>query len=265
MSITASMVKELREKTGVGMMDCKKALVQTEGNLDDAIKYLREKGLAAAAKKADREATEGRIVTNVAANKGVIVEINCETDFVAKNDQFTEFGQKVGAAVLSSDSTNVETLEVDGKALKDFTSEYVLKLGENLKVNKVEVIKSQGTITDYVHMNGKIGVLVNFSGNIEAELGKDIAMHIAAIVPQYLKKEDVPEEIINNEKEIIKKQALNEGKPEKIIENIVNGRVSKFYKETCLLEQAFVKDDKKAIKDILPKDITIDSFIRYSL
>ncbi len=269
MEITASLVKELREKTGVGMMDCKKALSETGGNFEEAIKYLREKGLSAAAKKSDRETREGKIVTAVSSDgiAGAIVEVNCETDFVANNESFGEFGAAIANAVLTQSLETVTALEsasIAGRSLQDVTSEAVLKLGENIGVKRVERVTGQ-SIAQYVHTNGKIGVVVAFDGIVPAETGKDVAMHIAASAPTCIRRDEVSSADLEKEAEIIKAQAKNEGKPDAIIEKLVTGKIGKYYKEVCLLEQEFVKDPSKTVGSILPEGRTVTRFIRLSL
>jgi elongation factor Ts len=271
MAITASLVKELREKTGVGMMDCKKALTETNGNLEEAIKYLREKGLSVATKKAGREANEGNIFIYLdeAGKKGVILELNCETDFVAKSDPFKELGNSLVSTIASQAAlTTVEELQstnINGKQYKEFVSEYIMKVGENLGVKKFQAIETSGSLSSYVHMNGKIGVLVEFNQSIEEDLGKDISMQIAAANPRFVRAEDIPAEEIEKEKDIIKNQALNSGRPEKVIEQIVQGKIRKYCQEICLLDQEFVKDTDKKIKQILPAGVDVVRFERYSL
>jgi elongation factor Ts len=270
-TITASAVKELREKTGVGMMDCKKALQQTNGDFEEAIKYLREKGLSAASKKADREALEGRISTAIDASGkfGVIVEVNCETDFVAKNDSFVSFTDDLAQALLKAeDIKSVEDLTrltVNGKSVQDVVSETVLKVGENVRVKNLDSIKTEGCLASYIHMNGKIGVLVEFSAEVDDQVGRDIAMQIAAVNPSYITRDQVPSLDTENEANIIRTQALNEGKPEKIIDRLVEGKLNKYYKEICLIEQVFVKDQEKTINQVLPSGVTVNSFKRYAL
>lgn len=268
MEISASLVKELREKTGVGLMNCKKALEDANGNLEEAITKLRETGLAKAAKKSDRETKEGRIFIQSNDTQAVIVEVNCETDFVANNDDFATLGNEVAKLILSTPSlASVEALEtatINGQSFKDYLAGYVLKIGENITVKQFTRITAD-SIGTYIHMNGKIGVAVAFSGNVSDDAAKDIAMHIAAANPQYVKPEEVPTDELSKESEIIKTQALNEGKPVDVVDKIVQGRLTKFYKEVCLLEQPFVKDDKKAIKSILPQNTSVNTFIRYAL
>ncbi|MFA5880158.1 MAG: translation elongation factor Ts [Candidatus Margulisiibacteriota bacterium] len=267
MEVSAQLVKELREKTGVSMMECKKALVASNGNFEDAVKYLREKGISLVAKKADREANEGRVFTYISSDmkKGVILEISCETDFVAKSDDFINFGTKLAEMLSNSNFAGMEavlSLVLDGKSVQNIISDLVLKLGENINIKRVEKVEAQGIVSNYVHSNGKIGVLVDFETEIDVVLAKDIAMHIAAMNPLYLKPEQVPAEEINKEKEIIKAQAINEGKPANVADKIVEGRLNKFFQEVCLLEQEFVKE-KATVKSIL-KNHSIKGFFRYS-
>ncbi|MBT5855954.1 elongation factor Ts [bacterium] len=268
MSITAAQVKELREKTGVGMMDCKKALTETNGDMDAAIKHLREKGIAKAEKKADRETKEGRVFTVISGNTGAILELNCETDFVGNNDAFIQLGNQLAKVVLNTDGITSETIdgiEVGGKTVKDVIADGIARVGENLTIGNFERFVTEGVVTDYIHQNGKIGVLVGFSGTIEDETGRDVAMQVAALNPLYTRPEEVPTDEIDQEKDVIRKQAENEGRPAQVIDKMVEGKINKFYKEVCLLEQSFVKDDKKAIKQILPEGVTIEGFRRYSL
>lgn len=267
MAITASMVKDLREKTGAGMMDCKKALVEADGDQESAIAYLREKGLAKAAKKAGRATSEGTIGLWIAdnASEGVMIELLCETDFAAKNEEFTSFaaGLATKAAELGANSTEDMPEEA-----KDLTS-LVSKIGENMQVGRLAHLTVDGIVGNYVHANGKIGVLVALKGAKAGEhdqLAKDIAMQIAAANPLCVSPDQVPADLLAKEKEIYKAQAMEEGKPAEIAEKIVLGRVSKYYKEVCLLEQPFIKEDKKAVKDLLKgSGITIEGFARLAL
>ena len=263
MAFTAKDVKELREMTGVGMMDCKKALVASDGDKDKAIDWLREKGLAAAQKKAGRIAAEGIAYADVIDNTGVVVEVNAETDFVAQNDKFVEFVKNVAKAVAENSPADVETLmdstfSGTGKTLRDMQQDMVLVIGENISVRRF-IRYTDGVNIPYVHAGGKIGVMVNMqvSAGLEAkpeivELGKDIAMQIAAMRPTYLDKSEVDQSVIDKEKEILTIQAKedpkNANKPENIIEKMVIGRVNKFYEENCLLQQAFVKGDKISVE-----------------
>jgi elongation factor Ts len=267
MSITAGQVKELRELTGVGLMDCKKALVETNGSVEDAVKFLREKGLSKAAKKADRSTTEGKVFIQNNGSQVVIVEINCETDFVANNDDFAALGKSLTSHVLNNKISDISALEsssVEGKSFADFVSGYVMKLGENIQVKQFNVFESATNVSSYTHMNGKIGVVVSFTGEVNEDTGRDVAMHVAAVNPQYVKSEDVPPGDLDNEREILRNQMINEGKPAEIVDKIVNGKISKFYKENCLLEQAFVKDDKQSVKQVLG-NVSVDNFVRYQL
>lgn len=270
MEISASLVRELREKTGVGMMDCKKALSQTEGNFEEAIKYLREKGLAAASKKSDRATQEGKVFTAASADnsQGVILELNCETDFVANNEAFQTLGQAIAEAILASEVTTLEqaqALTIQGRSFSEAISEAVLKLGENIGVKRFERINQASQLASYIHMNGKIGVLVSFSGAIDPALGKDIAMQIAASQPLYVRQEEVPAAEIEKESEIIRNQALNEGKPAAILDKVVAGKITKFFKDICLIEQSFIKDPEKTIKQLFTGNTTVVKFSRYSL
>lgn len=252
MAFTAQDVKALREATGCGMMDCKKALTESNGDMDKAIEILREKGLAAAAKKAGRIAAEGLVVSVVdeAKKVGVVLEVNAETDFVAKNDSFVSFVNDVAKTIIDNNPANIEELENMTCAGSDMTVAEVLRdkiltIGENMKIRRF--IRMEGDLVAYVHGGGRIGVMVKFDTDVADKDGfqayaKDVAMQIAAAVPQYLNKEDVPAEVVEKEKEILTTQAINEGKPANIAEKMVMGRISKFYKEVCLSEQAFIKD-----------------------
>lgn len=252
MAFTAKDVKELRERTGCGMMDCKKALSETDGDMDKAIEILREKGLAAAAKKAGRIAAEGLVVSMVdkAKKVGVVLEVNAETDFVAKNEQFVEFVNSVAKTIIENNPANIEELEAltmvgSDRTVAEELRDKILTIGENMKIRRFERV--EGDLISYVHGGGRIGVMVKFDTDVAdkegfEEYAKDVAMQIAAAVPQYLNKEDVPAEVVEKEKEILTVQAMNEGKPKEIAEKMVMGRISKFYKEVCLAEQAFIKD-----------------------
>lgn len=264
MNITASMVKELRERTGAGMMDCKKALAEAEGNMDRAVDILREKGLSQAAKKASRIAAEGLIGSSVSADgkSGAMAEINSETDFVAKNEEFKLFVENVTKAVTAHKPASLEELlTVDcegGKSVQDVLTEKIAKIGENMTVRRfVHLEVEKGKIAGYVHGAGKIAVLVKLEADSDSdkltELGKDIAMQVAAMSPKYISREDVDQEYIDHEREILVQQALNEPKPkpEEIIRKMVEGRLQKQLREVCLLEQAFVKDSDKAVKDVI--------------
>ena len=257
--ITASMVKELREKTGAGMMDCKKVLTEAEGDMEKAIELLREKGIAKAAKKSDRIAAEGLVLGYVAEDSklGAIVEVNSETDFVAQNAEFRAFVEAVAKQIALKNPANVEELleqesiEENGKKVSEVLTDKIAKIGEKLSIRRFVRFETQdGLIEKYIHGDGKIAVLVNMR-NADNVLAKDICMQIAAAKPEFLNREAVPEERVNKEMEILKVQAMNEGKPEAIAEKIVQGRAGKFYGEICLVEQEFVKDPSVKIQDLL--------------
>lgn len=253
MAFTAKDVADLREKTGCGMMDCKKALTDANGDMDKAIEILREKGLAAATKKAGRIAAEGVVAAavNVAKNVGVVIEVNAETDFVAKNDSFKSFVETCVNTVIEKNPADVAALEActleDGGTVADLLREKILTIGENIKIRRFK--RAEGAVITYVHGGGRIGVLVEFDTDPEIAakpefeaFAKDVAMQVAAATPLYLNKESVPAGEVEKEKEILTAQAINEGKPAAIAEKMVIGRIAKFYKDVCLLEQAFVKD-----------------------
>lgn len=272
-AVTAAMVKELREKTGAGMMDCKKALTECNGDMDKAIEYLREKGLAKAAKKADRIAAEGLTTVVVDGNTAVILEMNCETDFVAKNETFQQFLAQTSQWLLKYQPQNVEealALKVDGEeTLEQKLHGMISKIGENMKLRRFEIVKKsdQEAFGAYIHMGGTISVLAVLENTTDAELAKDVAMHIAALNPRYISREDVPQEVVNKEREILRQQALNEGKPEHIVEKMVEGRLGKFYQEVCLLEQEFVKNPDLTVAKLLKQagDVKVKLFFRYQL
>lgn len=280
MAFTAQDVKTLREKTGCGMMDCKKALTQADGNMDAAIDILREQGLAKQAKKASRIAAEGvaYAATNADATVGVVVEINSETDFVAKNDDFMSFVKTVADTIIEKNPADVDALLAEKAADSDMTvaellQEKVLTIGENIKIRRFA--RYEGAVATYIHAGGKIGVMVNFETDVAGkegftEYGKDIAMQIAAVNPSYLQKSDVPDEVIEHEKAIMTEQVINEGKPEAIAQKIVLGKIGKYYEENCLVNQAFVKDNKMTVEQYTAKvakdlggSIKILGFVRF--
>ena len=285
--ITASLVKELREKTGVAMMECKNALKETEGDIDAAIKILRERGEAKAEKKASRDANEGIIVAALAESgkSGVLVEINCETDFVAKNENFQAFVGEVAATVLASDVTDLEAakaLPKGDETLEGFIKTKVLEMGENLQFRRFErlTLNGEGAVASYIHLGGKVGVLIEVSAekaetassDAFKDLVKDLTLHIAATSPAGLKREDIPAELVESEKDIFRKQMEGAGKPADILEKIIEGKLGKLYSERCLLEQGFVKEPDTSIKSLLEangKDlgdtITVNSFLRFGL
>ena len=281
MGFTAKDVKELREKTGCGMMDCKKALASSDGNMEAAIDFLREKGLAAATKKASRVAAEGLAMayTNDDNTLGVAIEVNSETDFVAKNAEFQSFVKLCGETVMEKNPANVEDLlklTVDGKTVENILQEKILTIGENLKIRRFQ--RFDGVVAGYVHANGKIGVLVKFDvkdaeaakTDVFKAYAKDVAMQIAAVNPLYLEPSAVPEDVLAHERKILKEQIVSSGKPENIAEKIVEGRIGKFYKEVCLSNQVFVKDSSVNVTEHtnniakeLGTQIKIVSFVRF--
>ena len=257
--ISASMVKDLREKTGAGMMDCKKALTETNGDMEKAIEYLREKGITKAAKKSSRIAAEGLVLAYVSEDNkiGAAVEVNSETDFVAKNDEFRTFVQALAKQVALNNPADVEALlneeyiEEAGKKVSEVLTDKVAKIGENMNIRRfVRFETTDGLVESYIHGNGKIAVLVNMK-NADTELAKDICMQVAAARPEFLDEASVPAERLAKEMEILKAQAMNEGKPEAIAEKIVQGRVGKFYSEICLVEQEFVKNPDMKVSEVL--------------
>lgn len=282
MSITAAMVSELRKKTGAGMMDCKKALTETGGNMDEAVDFLRKKGLSAAAKKSGRVAAEGAVAAASAGSAGALVEVNAETDFVAKNDAFQAFVAGVRDVVLANDVADVDALKGldypgSGRTVAEELTHQIATIGENMSLRRFQRVDAgQGVVASYVHGAGKIGVLIELQtestdGRVE-ELGKQIAMHVAAATPQYLNRDSVPAEIVDKEKEIMRVKALDSGKPENIVDKIILGQINKYFGEVCLLEQAFVIDpDQKVGKVVealakeLGSEIKLNSYVRFQL
>ena len=258
MAITAAQVNDLRQRTGAGMMDCKRALTEANGDIQKAIEILRKKGASVAAKRAEKSANEGLVVTKVSDDKklATILEINCETDFVAKSEDFVNLAKFVVDVVFTKKPKNVEEL-MNNSNVKDKLNDVLGKVGEKIEISRFDNIEAKdGLLVDYIHMGSKLGVLINFddvkSGNDELYLiGKDIAMQVAAMNPISVKREDVPKEIIDKEIEIYKELAKKEGKPEQILEKIAMGRLNKFYQENVLLEQAFIKDNSKTVGDLL--------------
>ncbi len=254
MEITASMVKELREKTNAGMMDCKKALKETDGDMAKAIDFLREKGLSQAAKKSGRIAAEGLTTATISqcGKKGVVLEVNSETDFVAKNEEFQKFVADTAQIILDTNPSDVEALKAtqypgEGKNVQEVLTEKIAKIGENMSIRRFKFVEAaNGAVVSYIHGGGKISVLVSLESEGDKaaleDLGKDLAMQVAAMNPKYISREDVDQDYIAHEREILIHQALNEGKPQNIVEKMVEGRLNKELKEVCLLEQAFVKD-----------------------
>ena len=270
--VTASLVKELREKTGAGMMDCKKVLTEADGDMEKAIELLRERGIAKAAKKSDRIAAEGLVLGYVSEDgkSGAIVEVNSETDFVAKNEDFKTFVMDVAKQVVKNNPATVEDLlaepsiAVEGKTVNEVLIDKIATIGENMTIRRFARFETtDGLVEKYIHGDGKIAVLVNMKkGN--KEVAKDICMQIAAARPEYLNEAAVPAERVEKEKEILKAQTMNEGKPEAIAEKIVLGRIGKFYSEICLVDQAFVKDPNKKVSQLLAEtDSEVVAFARF--
>lgn len=274
MEITAKMVKELREMTGAGMMDCKKALQENEGNFDKAIDYLREKGMAKAVKKAGRVAAEGLVFDGVTADHktAVVIEFNAETDFVAKNDEFKNFGKLLVETALNNPVSTVEELKAvkleDGVTVEEKLVALIAKIGENMNIRRMEKVTTTGFVTTYNHLGGKLGVIVEMSAEMtpeRLEKAKGIAMHVAAMNPSFLNSSEVTPEVLEHEKEIARKQLEMEGKPAKIIENILVGKMRKFYEENCLVDQIYVKAEDKETVAKFAGDMTVLSFTRYKV
>ncbi|WP_436860645.1 translation elongation factor Ts [Staphylococcus caeli] len=272
MAISAKLVKELREKTGAGMMDCKKALTETDGDIDKAIDFLREKGIAKAAKKSDRIAAEGLVHVEERGNEAAIVEINSETDFVARNEGFQQLVKEIAIQVLD---TKVDTVEAlletnlpDGKSVDQRVKEAISTIGEKLSIRRfaIRTKTDNDAFGAYLHMGGRIGVLTVVEGSTDGEAAKDVAMHIAAINPKYVSSEQVSEEEIAHEREVLKQQALNEGKPENIVEKMVEGRLRKYLQEICAVDQNFVKDPDQTVEAFLKsKGGKLVDFVRYEV
>jgi len=264
MAITASQVKELREKTGAGMMDCKKALVESGGDEEKAVMYLREKGLSKAAKKAGRATSEGLVTPFISADgkTAALTELLCETDFVAKNDDFQNFSTALSEKVAGLDVTtgDASALPADVADVTDL----IAKLGENMGVGRFAKVTTDGILGVYIHSNNKLGSIVEITGSDDVDMAKDIAMHVAAMNPNCIASDELDQDVLDKEKALYLKQAMDEGKPENIAEKIVTGRLQKFYKEVCLIEQAFIKEDKKSVKEILG-GAAVASFVRIAL
>ena len=283
--ITAQMVKELRVKTDAGMMDCKKALIECDGDMDAAVKYLREKGIAKAAKKADREAKEGVVTTIVEGNDGIIFEINCETDFCSKGDKFRNLVAEIGAALKASDAKTLEealNVAINGTTVEKYLAEQCAAIGENMKFRKFAryTLAGEGSIVSYIHMGGKVGVLLQATcGNaatVAAEefqtMCKDITLHIAACAPKSVDSSSLDPAFVAEEQEIAKAQLIAEGKPEALLEKILPGKLKALYKQSCLLSQEFVKDPSVSVEQLvanigkqLGDTITIVAFERFQL
>jgi len=272
MAITAQMVKELREKTGAGMMDCKKALQETEGDMEKAIDFLREKGIAKAAKKGDRIAAEGLTSVKVDGNEAVILEVNSETDFVAKNEGFQTLVKEIAEHLLSLKPASVEEAAgqtmANGATLESHINSAIAKIGEKLSLRRFEI----KTKTDsdafgaYLHMGGRIGVLTVLEGTTDEDAAKDVAMHIAALNPKYVSRDEVSQDEVERERQVLTQQALNEGKPENIVAKMVEGRLGKYFEDVCVNDQAFVKNpDQKVGKFVESKGGKIREFVRYEV
>ncbi|MGG2108096.1 translation elongation factor Ts [Lysinibacillus pakistanensis] len=271
-NITAQLVKELREKTGAGMMDCKKALVQTDGDLEAAIDFLREKGLSSAAKKADRIAAEGTTYILEQGNEAIILEVNAETDFVAKNDKFqvlvASLAEQLLAAKPASVEAALELTNAEGVKIVDQISTAVATIGEKITLRRFEIkTKSDAdAFGSYLHMGGRIGVLVTLEGSTDASAAKDVAMHIAAINPTYVSRDEVSAEEVERERKILTEQALNEGKPENIVAKMVEGRLGKYFEDVCLLDQTFVKNSDQKVRDFVASTGgSVNGFVRYAV
>ena len=269
--ITASQVKDLREKTGAGMMDCKKVLTETDGDMEKAIELLRERGIAKAAKKSDRIAAEGLVTAYISedAKVGAVAEVNAETDFVAKNEEFRTFANDVAKQVALKNPKDVEELLAqnfindESKTVSEVLTSKIATIGENMSIRRFARFETDGLVEKYIHGDGKIGVLVNIK-NGNSELAKDVCMQIAAARPEFLNEATVPAERLEKEMEILKAQAMNEGKPEAIAEKIVQGRVGKFYSEICLVDQQFVKNPDIKVKDLLAQNnAEVLDFVRF--
>ncbi len=263
MAISAAQVKELREKTGAGMMDCKKALTEADGDFQKAIEILRKKGASVAAKRAERSANEGVVLTKVTDDNkhSIILEVNCETDFVANSDDFMNFANSVMEVVETSEPENVDALlqlEKDGKKVETLLTEVVGKIGEKIEISRFAIDEAEnGVLVDYVHHGAKLGVVVKAddvkdeNSDEMADILRDVAMQIAAMNPAYISRESVPSDVIEKEKEIYKEVAAKEGKPEHILDKIAEGKLNKFYEENCLVDQAFIKENSKTVGDLI--------------
>lgn len=272
MAISAKLVKELREKTGAGMMDCKKALTETDGDIDKAVDFLREKGIAKAAKKADRVAAEGTTFVASKGNEAVILELNSETDFVARNEGFQNLVKEMADHILEVKPADIDELNAsklaNGQTVEEKMNEAISTIGEKLTLRRftLKTKTDNDAFGEYLHMGGRIGVLTLVEGSTNAEAAKDVAMHIAALNPKFVSRDQVSEEELEHEKEILKQQALNEGKPENIVEKMVEGRMRKYLEEICAVDQAFVKNPDQTVAEFLKTDggVLVD-FVRYEV
>ncbi len=282
MAISAQEVKRLRDRTGAGMADCKKALEESGGDIDGAIEILRKKGAATAAKRADRSANEGVVATAIddGHTRGAMVEVNCETDFVARNEEFSGFVHKLADQVLAERPSSEEELMqlvIDGRSVETWMHDLLGKFSERIEIRRFAVLESDtGYVDAYVHHGDKLGVLIELSGSGDAEptaaLARDIAMQVAAMNPSYVHRMDVPNDVIDKEREILTEQTINEGKKPEIAEKIVSGRIEKYFSDACLLEQSFVKDSSKTVHEVLVDfgkhsghEVTVLKFLRYNI
>jgi elongation factor Ts len=282
MAISAQDVKSLRDRTGAGMADCKKALEEASGDMEGAIEILRKKGAATAAKRADKAANEGVVATAISddRHRAAIVEVNCETDFVARNEEFSTFTRNLAKYVLDNEPADMESLlagEMEGKSVQTWLNELLGKFSERIEIKRYELVKTEGGfVADYVHNGDKLGVLIELSGSGDAEatsaIARDIAMQVAAMNPAYVNREAVPESVLEKEREIYREQTINEGKKPEFADKIIAGRLEKYFTDACLLEQTFVKDSSKLIRDVLAdfsknagNDVTVVRFTRFNL
>lgn len=273
MSISAADVKKLRDMTGAGMMDCKKALSEADGDFDQAVEYLRKKGQKVSEKRADRDANQGLILSRISDDKtkAALLEINCETDFVARNEEFQADAESFLNAAFENDIDNVNDLlsvEIDGLAVEKHLEEMVGKIGEKIEINNVVLVTTDGTLISYIHPGNQLGVLVEFDGDLtDADIGKDVAMQVAAMKPISVTQDGVDSSLVEKELEIAKEQLLNEGKPEHIAEQAAKGKLRRFYEERVLLEQKFVKDNSVSVKEYLEQNDAplVKSFHRLQL
>ncbi|MBP8849682.1 MAG: elongation factor Ts [Breznakibacter sp.] len=272
MAITAADISKLRNATGAGMLDCKKALTDADGDFDKAVELVRKKGLAIANKRQDREATEGAVIAKVTADgkRGALIVLNCETDFVAKNEGFVKLAESFLAAALDKNPANLDELKalvVDGMAISDKTTEQTAVIGEKIDLSFYQSISAEQVVA-YIHHGAKLSTLVGFNQTLPEQVGKDVAMQVASMAPVAVSADEVPADVIAKEKEIARELARNEGKAENMLDKIADGRIQKFFKESTLLEQAFVKDNKKSIKQYLTETqsgLTVTAFVRFSL
>ncbi|MGQ1908936.1 translation elongation factor Ts [Marinifilum sp. RC60d5] len=272
MSIKAADVAKLRKATGAGMMDCKKALIESEGDFDKAVEIIRKKGMAIANKRADREASEGVVLAKVSADKkkGAMITLNCETDFVAKNDGFVAFATKILDIALENMPADLEALkalEMDGRKIEEHVTEQTGVIGEKIDLSFFDKIEAEAAVA-YIHAGNKLATLIGFNKDLEEQMGRDVAMQAAAMAPIAIDKDEVPADVVAKELEIGKEKARLEGKPEQILDKIAQGRLGKFFKEVTLLNQDFVKDGKKTVKQYLAeadKDLTVVAMKRFTL